>query len=370
MAKNGKSQACFATASGWRRGKDVTAFTLIELLVVVSIIALLISILLPSLQSAREQAKTISCQANNKSYATALASYTTESNGWLPGSPGTTGAELLTDLGSIDPYAEEFPSGSRDWRPNATQTWDWAGPLSAFTMDMDFTGIRPEMMREIAEELFVCPSNRNLAVPFHGVVGEHGNFRTQKMFSYNSVRNFLMWPRTTAGSGFDQGSMWGPGPGGPFPGETSMDQLGGNTRIPRSYRPIVDRVGGASEKIFIADGSRYTAEGVVDFDIAWSGSAGGAFSNGGATLPSEFLRSYWLKRPENRYSYRHGKPMKPGLTAAFYDGHAEYVSEDKSRLPLYWWPKNTLIPRNDMNARTASKLIGLFDERNNYIVRR
>ena len=57
---------------------------------VVSIIALLISILLPSMQAAREQAKTIACQANNKSYATALASYTTGNNGWLPGSPGTT----------------------------------------------------------------------------------------------------------------------------------------------------------------------------------------------------------------------------------------------------------------------------------------
>ncbi|MCP4590892.1 MAG: prepilin-type N-terminal cleavage/methylation domain-containing protein [bacterium] len=55
--------------------KSLRGFTLVELLVVVSIIALLISILLPSLRRAREQAKLVSCLANTTGISKASLTY-------------------------------------------------------------------------------------------------------------------------------------------------------------------------------------------------------------------------------------------------------------------------------------------------------
>lgn len=58
-------------------------FTLVELLVVIGIIALLISILLPSLSMAQEQARTIKCLSNMKQLGIAFNAYTSETRGYV-----------------------------------------------------------------------------------------------------------------------------------------------------------------------------------------------------------------------------------------------------------------------------------------------
>ena len=64
--------------------KRRTAFTLIELLVVISIIALLLSILLPALKVAKDKAKDIVCLNNLKQMGIAFKMYAQENNDLVP----------------------------------------------------------------------------------------------------------------------------------------------------------------------------------------------------------------------------------------------------------------------------------------------
>ncbi len=66
--------------SGWS-GKF---FTLIELLIVIAIIAILVSLLLPALNKARDSAKNVDCIARTKQLTLAMTAYADENRNFLP----------------------------------------------------------------------------------------------------------------------------------------------------------------------------------------------------------------------------------------------------------------------------------------------
>lgn len=134
------------------------AFTLIELLVVVSIIALLISMLMPSLGRARDQAKGVHCLARLKDIGTGLASY----------------ENVYEDA---MPPAEWFPDF--DNKPNLRYGWsellfEWIYKEKVYRPDID-EGACPEhfpVQRNTEQErfakYFICKAS-----PMSGVNSGH-----------------------------------------------------------------------------------------------------------------------------------------------------------------------------------------------------
>jgi prepilin-type N-terminal cleavage/methylation domain-containing protein/prepilin-type processing-associated H-X9-DG protein len=85
------------------------AFTLVELLVVIAIIGILVALLLPAIQAAREAARRTQCQNNTKNIALAVLNYET-SNKELP--PASVNTRIVQGSGlgwpvQILPYVEE-----------------------------------------------------------------------------------------------------------------------------------------------------------------------------------------------------------------------------------------------------------------------
>ena len=102
LAKNYRAEL-FNMKSFTDRRKS--GFTLIELLVVISIIALLLSVLMPALSKAKELAKRVVCQSNLQQLGKAMAMYAVDNNNKrIVGRESVNSSEKFYWMGKLAPY--------------------------------------------------------------------------------------------------------------------------------------------------------------------------------------------------------------------------------------------------------------------------
>jgi len=172
-----------ARAAALRR---IGGFTLVELLVVIGIIALLISILLPSLSKAREQGYRIKCASNLRQIALGARMYANENKGKFPRTYHQPGTGL-----------ENTCQGGLGNAPTA-QPFDIANPQGPVGPSSAAASLYLLIRNKYCPPaIFKCPSSPVVEDMDPGTVDQYSNFPTP-MRRFNSYSYAGLFPNNNA----------------------------------------------------------------------------------------------------------------------------------------------------------------------------
>lgn len=158
-------------------------FTLIELLVVIAIIALLLSILMPALNKAKDQARRMICKSNLKQWGIICQTYTMENEGKFI--MGTTG---------------------HGWQPPGSnlprELNNWVHLLLPYYSDFDILecpSTRPQKIGTNAEYIADTNADKTNMSVLENIYNGDGSVREQVPISYG-MNNYVLTPVNSDGS--------------------------------------------------------------------------------------------------------------------------------------------------------------------------
>lgn len=183
----------------------VHAFTLVELLVVIGIIALLISVLLPALNTARRQANLVKCQSNMRQIGVAMQLYAGQFGDHLP---------------ATYYFPQRYTIGGASYESSNVGVFWWQRLMIQKLLP------GAEVGSDGGKSVAICPSNDNPYQPFVANPGEDRLFRTSYGINrWASIKDGDAFTNTLA-DGFDDLTKTTLYPGHRWPRRSQMKSPG------------------------------------------------------------------------------------------------------------------------------------------------
>ncbi len=350
------------------RSHRTGAFTLVELLVVIGIIALLISVLLPSLSKARKAANTVKCSANLHSIMLAFQVYASLNKGYLMGSPLTTGydcdataasgntglgyaiqsTDWMTPAMDIMGVKVLYSPGADDGRSNGQARWD------RVSTHLNFPGFR-------------CPDNSDIVSPVYNgsqyFPGATNVPVAAPYVSYCTSWVFFLRGYTAA----DKAGTY------PADRKYASNETNSYAFPAANYVPKFSKIGAGNNKVCISDGGRYVNFKNNSFDMTFNapGTQGGAYADYGVwtsyanghqrTRSPSFLPAGSGNADDRVLWARHGTNLTGAsdsqfrFNAGFFDGHVETLTVDQGTNPNLWGPKGSEFVTTEFSTDVAKR---------------